>query len=194
MARSSSFSAGARDSSSLDRTSSAARLTRWQPYWFELFDNGALLQYRSQDETGLGSARAVICVDECIETTVTAEQHTLSVSSQVESWQLATTSKEAMLQWVGALRSKFSTVTHIGLAVALAGEQGARGGLPPAHALPAAQSLTGLSMHTPRQCNKEVRGGKYAFLRLSRLSLSSLLHRQSPSRSSGSGISEPVTV
>ena len=79
--------------------------TQLKHFWFVLFSNGILMHFSDPNRANLGQSLGFIPVEECVENSHSAKQHTLHIKCSFDQWMLATNSKENMLQWAGSLRA-----------------------------------------------------------------------------------------
>ena len=79
--------------------------TQLKHFWFVLFSNGILMHFSDPNRANLGQSLGFIPVEQCVENSHSAKQHTLHIKCSFDQWMLATNSKENMLQWAGSLRA-----------------------------------------------------------------------------------------
>jgi len=79
--------------------------TQLKHFWFVLFSNGILMHFSDPNRANLGQSLGFIPVEEVVESSHSAKQHTLHIKCSFDQVLLATNSKENMLQWAASLHA-----------------------------------------------------------------------------------------
>ena len=78
--------------------------TQLKHFWFVLFSNGILMHFSDPNRANLGQSLGFIPVQECMESSHSAKQHTLHIKCEFDQWLLAVRVFVARRLWLHAAK------------------------------------------------------------------------------------------